>query len=124
MAKPEWGTKRTCSGCGIRFYDMKKRSVTCPACETALTAEVATRTRKSAPAAAKVVPVADEAAKIETSDAGDTAPDTRAEDVEIEIEDDGDGDDDSLIEDASDLSEGDDMPEIAERMEVDEDTDS
>ena len=24
MAKPEWGTKRTCPKCGTRFYDLKK----------------------------------------------------------------------------------------------------
>lgn len=24
MAKPEWGTKRTCPNCGTRFYDLGK----------------------------------------------------------------------------------------------------
>ncbi|MBA4050305.1 MAG: TIGR02300 family protein, partial [Erythrobacter sp.] len=24
MAKPEWGTKRTCPKCGTRFYDLGK----------------------------------------------------------------------------------------------------
>lgn len=26
MAKPEWGTKRTCPNCGERFYDLGKES--------------------------------------------------------------------------------------------------
>lgn len=33
MAKPEWGTKRTCPKCGERFYDLGKEDpVTCIAC--------------------------------------------------------------------------------------------
>ncbi len=33
MAKPEWGTKRTCPKCGERFYDLGKDDpVTCIAC--------------------------------------------------------------------------------------------
>ncbi|MEL7189113.1 MAG: TIGR02300 family protein [Pseudomonadota bacterium] len=33
MAKPEWGTKRTCPKCGTRFYDLGKDDpVTCIEC--------------------------------------------------------------------------------------------
>ena len=33
MVKPEWGTKRTCPKCGVRFYDLGKEDpVTCIAC--------------------------------------------------------------------------------------------
>ena len=33
MAKPEWGTKRTCPKCGERFYDLgKDEPVTCIEC--------------------------------------------------------------------------------------------
>ncbi|TNE67941.1 MAG: TIGR02300 family protein [Alphaproteobacteria bacterium] len=33
MAKPEWGTKRTCPKCGTRFYDLQKDDpVTCIDC--------------------------------------------------------------------------------------------
>ncbi|MEQ5786425.1 TIGR02300 family protein [Erythrobacter sp. NFXS35] len=33
MAKPEWGTKRTCPKCGERFYDLGKEDpVTCIEC--------------------------------------------------------------------------------------------
>lgn len=35
MAKPKWGTKRTCPKCGERFYDLGKDSpVVCIACKT------------------------------------------------------------------------------------------
>ncbi len=33
MVKPEWGTKRTCPKCGIRFYDLRKEEpVACIEC--------------------------------------------------------------------------------------------
>jgi uncharacterized protein (TIGR02300 family) len=33
MVKPEWGTKRSCPKCGVRFYDLTKEDpVTCIAC--------------------------------------------------------------------------------------------
>ena len=34
MSKPEWGTKRKCPTCGTFFYDMKKKTFTCPKCKT------------------------------------------------------------------------------------------
>ncbi len=30
MAKPEWGTKRTCQVCGKKFYDLNKHPIICP----------------------------------------------------------------------------------------------
>lgn len=33
MAKPEWGTKRSCPKCGTRFYDLgNEEPVTCISC--------------------------------------------------------------------------------------------
>ena len=32
VAKPEWGTKRECHGCGARFYDLRRDPVVCPGC--------------------------------------------------------------------------------------------
>ena len=32
MSKLEWGVKRTCPGCNVRFYDMNKQPITCPKC--------------------------------------------------------------------------------------------
>ncbi|MEE8622478.1 MAG: TIGR02300 family protein, partial [Alphaproteobacteria bacterium] len=34
MAKPEWGTKRTCPHCGARFYDLRRETIVCPKCDT------------------------------------------------------------------------------------------
>ena len=33
MAKPSWGSKRTCPcGNGVRFYDLNKKEIECPSC--------------------------------------------------------------------------------------------
>ena len=34
MAKPEWGLKRSCLSCGVRFYDLKRDPIICPNCNT------------------------------------------------------------------------------------------
>jgi uncharacterized protein (TIGR02300 family) len=34
MAKPEWGTKRTCVACGKSYYDFRKNPPICPSCGT------------------------------------------------------------------------------------------
>jgi hypothetical protein len=32
MTKPELGTKRLCTECGVRFYDLNTTPITCPKC--------------------------------------------------------------------------------------------
>lgn len=34
MVNPAWGKKRVCSGCSVRFYDLKQSVPTCPKCGT------------------------------------------------------------------------------------------
>ena len=36
MAKPELGTKRLCTNCGAKFYDLSKDPIVCPKCHTVL----------------------------------------------------------------------------------------
>ena len=33
MPKDEWGTKRACPKCGIRFYDLNRDPIICPSCD-------------------------------------------------------------------------------------------
>ena len=33
MPKDEWGVKRVCPSCQVRFYDLQKDPLTCPSCE-------------------------------------------------------------------------------------------
>jgi uncharacterized protein (TIGR02300 family) len=35
MTKPEFGTKRLCAHCGVKFFDLNRSPPTCPKCETA-----------------------------------------------------------------------------------------
>jgi uncharacterized protein (TIGR02300 family) len=32
MPKDEWGVKRVCPKCSVRFYDLQKDPMTCPSC--------------------------------------------------------------------------------------------
>src|SRR5262252_6565606 len=57
VAKPELGTKRLCTNCGAKFYDLNKDPIVCPKCHTALELVAAPRRpepppRAQAPAAA------------------------------------------------------------------------
>jgi uncharacterized protein (TIGR02300 family) len=38
---PPTGTKRICTACAVKFYDLDKRPIVCPKCKTALTDAVA-----------------------------------------------------------------------------------
>ena len=60
MVKPELGTKRHCSGCGARFYDLNKDPIVCPKCHTVLElAAVSARARPDTTARA-IKPAAEE----------------------------------------------------------------
>ena len=39
MSKVERGTKRTCGGCGAKFYDLNKDPIVCPLCEVVFEVE-------------------------------------------------------------------------------------
>jgi len=36
VAKPEWGIKQSCESCGARFYDLGRKPIVCPKCDTEL----------------------------------------------------------------------------------------
>ena len=68
MAKPDLGTKRLCSGCGAKFYDLNKTPIVCPKCETVFVPVVTARARPEPAKAVAPAPVA-EAVVPETADA-------------------------------------------------------
>lgn len=50
MAKPEWGTKRSCPKCGTRFYDLGNEDpVTCIECGEEWTPEPVLKTKQPIP---------------------------------------------------------------------------
>ena len=50
MAKPEWGTKRTCHTCGARFYDLRRDTIVCPVCGAVHDPERQPKPRRPGPA--------------------------------------------------------------------------
>lgn len=112
MAKPEWGTKRLCTSCGARFYDLQRQPIECPKCNTVIDPEQVTRLKRSrsAPAddAAKAKPAKVKAVPVDA----DSDDDLAVVDDDLDIEDD---DADDVLEDADDLSDDDDdLEEIVE----------
>ena len=77
MSKAEWGMKRLCPGCGMRYYDMKKTPPVCPKCKTAFDPENLLRARRGR---------VDKKAKDSAEEVIDDLPitDSEAEDTMIE----------------------------------------
>jgi uncharacterized protein (TIGR02300 family) len=101
VAKPEWGTKRDCTECGARFYDLNRVPAACPKCGAVfeVRAEKAaprSEERPAPPPAAKA-PKASKTSKTskEGADGGDFEMiDEESEDIDdIEIDEDGDDED-------------------------------
>jgi len=113
------GLKRICTNCGARFYDMNKRPIICPACNTEFTGEVKVKTRRSrASAANEVLANQNEEAEVNAK-AEDTGDD---ESVEIEAAED---DDIVSLEEIDDDDSGsdDDEDDIAPDLDIDDDLD-
>nr|WP_246423161.1 TIGR02300 family protein [Roseospira visakhapatnamensis] len=117
VAKPEWGTKRSCGSCGARYYDMRRQPIVCPKCGAVHEEDAPVRARRARPAVPdkkpKAVPVVAAAALEEVEDVVKTnleAPDL--DDTEDEAGD--------MMEDASDLGEDDDdMAEVIDHLDSD-----
>ena len=106
MAKPEWGTKRLCTSCGARFYDLSRQPIECPKCHTVLDPDQVVRLKRS-----RSAPPEEPKAKV-------VKPAAAEEDLDIEgaeIED-VDEDEDDVLEDASDLADDDDFEEFVEEV--------
>ena len=108
MAKPEWGTKRSCPKCGTRFYDLGKDDpVTCIKCGEEWTPEPVLKTKQPI--------LADEADKKKKDAEADS--DLADDDLDIDVDEDDDspdnevdlgGDDDLGVSKGKGDDEGDD----------------
>ena len=54
MSKPEWGIKRVCPSCSIKYYDFNKNPIICPKCEFAFDPDLLLKSRKGRSIATKV----------------------------------------------------------------------
>lgn len=95
MAKPEWGTKRTCPKCGTRFYDLKKDDpVVCIECATEWKPEPILKSKQPLPPQPRKKVEKAEVEEESDEDEEDAAPSDDEDDSgDIAIEDD-DGDED------------------------------
>ena len=53
MSEPEWGIKRVCPSCSIKYYDFNKRPITCPKCEFEFDPDLLLKSRKGRSIATK-----------------------------------------------------------------------
>ncbi len=120
MAKPEWGTKRVCQSCAARFYDLGRSPIVCPNCGTVFDLEILNRARRSRPSP-RAAAVPEEELPAEEAEAVATEGEVEELDEDVAVEedatddgDDGEEEDDSLIEDASELGEDEDMSDVIE----------
>lgn len=118
LAKPEWGTKRTCQSCGARFYDFGRSPIICPACGAVFDLEVLNRARRARPAVRAAAVAAEEDTTPEDTELleSDTELEEEVEVEEDEViaegEDEAQDEDEALIEDASELGEDEDMSDV------------
>ena len=54
MSKPEWGIKRVCPSCSIKYYDFNKNPIICPKCEFEFDPDLLLKSRKGRSIAAKI----------------------------------------------------------------------
>ncbi len=107
MVKPEWGVKRVCQSCAVKFYDLNRTPITCPKCAAPFDPEALLKSRRSRPAppakAAKPEPARD------AGPAAGKAPEAEAEPDDNSAEgggrSDDDADDNSVLQDTSELGD-------------------
>lgn len=86
------GLKRICTSCGVRFYDLNKRPIICPSCETEFTGEIKVKTRRTR--AAVVTEALEEEKAAKEKAANDEADSEEEADVDVvSLEDAAEGDD-------------------------------
>jgi len=95
VVKPELGTKRACTSCGAKFYDLNKMPVECPKCEASYVPDILLPSKETMPPKEVVAkPVVETPA--ETVDKEDTADVEVISLDEVDEEEDVDADDDEI----------------------------
>lgn len=95
MTKPELGTKRLCTGCSAKFYDLHKTPIVCPTCEAVFVLPKPASSRSQRAAETRLAPVPIVAAPRSVpksvpeggaaSSAGDTADGEKESDIGIPL---------------------------------------
>ena len=115
MAKPEWGVKRVCQSCAVKFYDLNRSPITCPKCAAPFDPEALLKSRRSRPPpvkATKPEPVAGADTAAGKPPGTDAMPDGVNADADADAgagavagRPGDDEDDDSVLQDTSELGD-------------------
>ena len=84
MAKLEWGKKRICPACGLKYYDFNKSPITCPTCKVEFDPDLYLKSRKGKSLSSKL----GAENKVDTSDVEDIEVETpeEANDDDVNVE--------------------------------------
>lgn len=112
MPKEEWGVKRVCPNCSVRFYDLQNDPMTCPSCAHEMTLESFTGGKSRTMKADKADAQNKDAAAV--TDEDDVVLDDDAEDDDDDVDlgddvlDDDDDDDTVSLDELADVASDDD----------------
>ena len=97
MSKPEWGIKRVCPSCSIKYYDFNKNPIICPKCEFEFDPDLLLKSRKGRSIASKTEAneISSDVQKEEETLENDINSIENAEDI-LEIDDDTDVQDNDI----------------------------
>jgi uncharacterized protein (TIGR02300 family) len=106
MPKEEWGVKRVCPKCTVRFYDLQNDPMTCPSCGATFDVASLTQQKTRSAAAEKVTKVVEPAPAEDIEDVVvlEDDDDDSAEDIADDLLDDDDDEDDAIgLEEIADM---------------------
>ena len=81
MAKLEWGKKRICPSCGLKYYDFNKSPIACPTCNVEFDPDLYLKSRKGKSISSKLVAEN----KVDISDVEDIEVETAEESIDEEL---------------------------------------
>ena len=122
MSRAEIGTKRQCTNCGAKFFDLRKSPIVCPKCG-ALYQVAAQKPRELFRGAARPVPETEKDSEAElvfreeVDEEEDKVAAVATDDLDVEAE----AADDTLVPEEEEEVTGDISPLIDENHEADED---
>ncbi|MHA3916167.1 TIGR02300 family protein [Halovulum sp. GXIMD14793] len=105
MPKDEWGVKRVCPHCAVRFYDLMRDPMTCPSCGEEFTVENLTAPKGKSAAPSKAATSKTAAAPTSDDDDDVVLDDDTSDDLEDELLEEDDDDDDVSLDDIADVAD-------------------
>ena len=108
MVKPEWGRKRICPSCSLKYYDFKRTPIICPSCNTEFDPDLYLKARKGKSLSPKI--------EVENNTSSSNLEDT---DIELETKSDDNESNVKNIDDTTDINIEDDISFVDDENEED-----